>query len=85
MSLGVALTHTAPQALWTCSALVLQNEDAELAQSWPSELVRQDPFTNMSAGAVPSLLLAPARAYMLMPAASACLKPKIFNQDICLV
>ena len=81
MSLGAALTHSAPQALWTCSALVLQNEDAELAQSWPSELVRQDCSTNMSTGAVPILLYAPTHAYISIPVESACLRPDIFNHN----
>ena len=40
MSLGEAVTRSTPQLLWTCSVLVLGNERAELAQSWPSELVR---------------------------------------------
>ena len=40
MCLGEAITRSAPQPLWTCSVLVLGNENAALAQSWPSELAR---------------------------------------------
>lgn len=43
MSLGEVLTGGASQPLWTCSALVLGSESAELAHNWPSELVRQRP------------------------------------------
>lgn len=40
MSLGEAITRSTPQALWTCSVLVLGNESADVARSWPSELAR---------------------------------------------
>ena len=40
MCLGEAVTHSAAKPLWTCSLLVLPHDNAELAQSWPSELAR---------------------------------------------